>query len=67
MNSETKNPTMRWADYEDEPDDKKYTLPPIPWAPHILPLTVKPIIDDNNMWITVKSKKKNNNKNNNKN
>lgn len=49
---------MRWADYEYEPDDKKYTLPLIPWAPHILPVYIKPDTGNTNNWITVKSKKK---------
>jgi len=58
MSSAPQPSIMRWADYEDEPDYIKYTLPTIPWAPHILPVSIKSNTDDTNNWVTVKSKKK---------
>ena len=47
--SSSKTETKRWADYED--DD---SLPIIPWAPYIKPVSLMP---ESSEWTTVKSKK----------
>lgn len=53
MFSNSNQQTKRWADYNDDE-----LLPVIPWAPHVIAVTIKYDKYEKSEWTTVKSKKK---------